>query len=136
MRQAGHRDDRTYTKYYAPTNPGTDGQCSYFGGTRRTIVNEQFHALTVAWNPELYQSLPAEKMCELEKRADFAAIEEQLLELCLCDDDSSEVTEKRKKLQAQKRQLQRDQPRNISKDASGPTLRLATSAPCFRGSTI
>ena len=63
MRQAGHRDDHTYTEYYAPTNPGTDGQGSYFGGTRRTLVNERFRALTVAWNPELCQSLPAQKMC-------------------------------------------------------------------------
>ncbi|GLB36077.1 putative protein kinase subdomain-containing protein PKL CAK Fmp29 [Lyophyllum shimeji] len=100
MRQAEHRDDRTYAEYYASTNPGTDGQGSYFGSTRRTLVNERFLALTVAWNPELYQSLPAGKMFELEKRPDFAAIEEQLLELCFCD-DSSKVAEKRKRLQAQ-----------------------------------
>ncbi|KAG6901097.1 hypothetical protein C0995_000798 [Termitomyces sp. Mi166 len=124
MRQAGHRDDRTYTEYYAPTNPGTDGQGSYFGGTRRTLVNERFRALTVAWNPELYQSLPAEKMYELQNRPDFAALDEQLLELCLRR-DSSDGTEKRKHLQAQKRQLiadelrrlQSDQPRNITKSA-------------------
>ncbi|KAJ7648133.1 hypothetical protein FB45DRAFT_1102841 [Roridomyces roridus] len=124
MRQAGHRDDRTYTEYYAPTNPGTDGQGSYFGGTRRTLVNERFRALTVAWNPELYQSLSAEKMYELQNRDDFAALDEQLLELCL-QRDSSDSAEKRKQLQAQKRQLiadelrrlQSDQPRNITKSA-------------------
>ncbi|KAF9645059.1 hypothetical protein BDM02DRAFT_3190050 [Thelephora ganbajun] len=108
MRQAGHRDDRTYAEYYAPTNPGTDGRGSYFGGTRRTLVNGRFRALTVAWNPELYQSLPAEKMCELEKRLGFTTIEEQLLELCLCD-DNSEVAEKRKQLQTQKRRLVADE---------------------------
>ncbi|KAG8874535.1 hypothetical protein FRB98_008358, partial [Tulasnella sp. 332] len=124
LRQAGHRDDRTYTEYYAPTNPGTDGQGSYFGGTLRTLVNKRFRALTVAWNPELYQSLPAEKMYEFQNRPDFAALDEQLLELCLRH-DSSDGAEKRKQLQAQKRQLiadelrrlQSDQPRNITKSA-------------------
>jgi hypothetical protein len=51
MRRAGHRDDHTYTEYYAPTNPATDGQGSYFGGTRQTLVNERFRALAVARNP-------------------------------------------------------------------------------------
>ncbi|KAF8652167.1 hypothetical protein AX16_004524 [Volvariella volvacea WC 439] len=127
MRAAGHRDDRTYTDFYAPTNPGTDGQGSYLGGTRRTVVNELFRSLTVAWNPELAQSLPAEMMFELEHRPDFAAIEQRLRELCLgVGSDGPDATKERTLLQAQKRQLladelrrlQRDQPRDIARDSS------------------
>ncbi|KAG8980963.1 hypothetical protein FRB93_008844 [Tulasnella sp. JGI-2019a] len=127
MRQAGHRDERTYSEFYAPTNPGTDGQGSYFGGTCRTVVNERFRSLTVAWNPELWQSLPAEEIFELENRPDFVAIEKELLDLFLYGNNTEE-SERRKQLQAQKRQLisdelrrlQSDQYRDISKDSSGP----------------
>ncbi|KAG9022275.1 hypothetical protein FRB95_000475 [Tulasnella sp. JGI-2019a] len=127
MRQAGHRDERTYSEFYAPTNPGTDGQGSYFGGTCRTAVNERFRSLTVAWNPELWQSLPAEEIFELENRPDFVAIEKELLDLFLYGNNTEE-SERRKQLQAQKRQLisdelrrlQSDQYRDISKDSSGP----------------
>ena len=40
---------------------------------------ERFRTLTVAWNPEVYHSLPAKTVCELKKRPNFAAIKEQLL---------------------------------------------------------
>lgn len=105
MRQAGHRDNHTYTEYYAPMNPGTDGQGNYFGGTRRTLVNERLRVLTVAWNPEPYQSFPAQKMFDLQQRADFVAIEEQLVELCLGEYDDSEIAGKRKHLRRRRGSL-------------------------------
>ncbi|KAJ4469605.1 hypothetical protein J3R30DRAFT_3303908 [Lentinula aciculospora] len=139
MRQAGHRDDCTYTEYYAPTNPGMDGQGSYFGGTRWTVINERFCDLTVAWNPKLYQSLPAQKMYELEQRDDFIGLEDQLFKLCLGGDDP-DATEKRKKLQAQKRNLvtdelhclQANQPRDITKDNSGPDGQIGHQRTMFQ----
>ena len=48
----GHRDEATYNEFYAPRNPGTDGQGSYLGGTLRTTVNDLFRAMTLSRNPE------------------------------------------------------------------------------------
>ncbi len=52
--------------HYAPNNAGTDGQGSFFGDKLRNIVNDRFRTMTLCRNPELWQSLPAEKQHELE----------------------------------------------------------------------
>jgi len=33
MKHGGHGDEGMYDGFYAPPNPGTDGQGSYFGDT-------------------------------------------------------------------------------------------------------
>lgn len=117
MRQAGHRDPRTYDQHYAPQNPGTDGQAAYLGHTPRALVNNLLRSMTLARNPELWQSLPAEKQHEVEQREDFCAIEDQLAMLALKGDEPGS-REQRRKLNAQKRKIvkseldkfQREQP--------------------------
>ncbi|KAI5861259.1 hypothetical protein GGS23DRAFT_612226 [Durotheca rogersii] len=44
--------------------PSTDGQGSYFGFDVRTIVNDRFRSYTLTCNPQLLQSLSAEKRCD------------------------------------------------------------------------
>lgn len=81
MQHGGHTGNDTYGDFYAPQNPGTDGQNSYLGDKPRTIVNDRFRAMTLSRNPELWQSLPAEKQHELENTPEFLAIEEELQQL-------------------------------------------------------
>ena len=89
MKHGGHRDESTHGKFYAPRNPGTDGQGSYFGDTLRTIVNDRFRTMTLSRNPGLWQSLPAEKWNEIENGPEFSAIEEELERLSTSKDDST-----------------------------------------------
>lgn len=123
MKHGGQRDEDTYNEFYDPCNPGTDGQGSYLGGTLRTTVNDLFRAMTLSRNPELWQSLPAEKQHELTESREYLDIEEELGQLLHLRDDPAAQT-RRKELHAQKRKLidnklrpvQRDQPRTLSKD--------------------
>ncbi|KIK25632.1 hypothetical protein PISMIDRAFT_676909 [Pisolithus microcarpus 441] len=58
-RHAGHGSDSVYDQYYAPTNPGTDGQAVYTGDAPRTLPSKLLRLLKVDCNPELAQTLPA-----------------------------------------------------------------------------
>ena len=121
-KHAGHRDDNTYDSFYAPQNPGTDGQGAYFGDKPRNIVSDRFRALTLSRNPELWQSLPAEKQHELENTPPFIAIEEELQSLCQGSREDPTTRNRRTELRAQKRKLvsaelrklQMSQPRKLS----------------------
>ena len=104
-KHGGHRDESTYETSYAPQNPGTDGQGAYFGNKPRSIVNDGFRALTLSRNPELWQSLPAEKQNELENSPEFIAIEEELQNLVQGSRDDPITRNRRKELRAQKRKL-------------------------------
>ncbi|KAK0641769.1 hypothetical protein B0T16DRAFT_431464 [Cercophora newfieldiana] len=66
MKHAGQKDPNTYNNHYQPNNSGTDGQGSYFGTEVRSIANDLFRGLTIARNPQLWQSLPAEKQEEFQ----------------------------------------------------------------------
>lgn len=106
MQHGGHTSANTYGDFYAPRNPGTDGQNSYLGDKPRTIVNDLFRAMTLSRNPELWQSLPAEKQHELENSPDFIAIEEELEKLSSKPkEDAAARDHRRKELYAQKRKL-------------------------------
>jgi hypothetical protein len=121
-KHGGHRDENTYDSFYAPRNPGTDGQGAYFGDTPRSIVNDRFRALTLSRNPELWQSLPAEKQNELENSPEFITIEEELQHISLGSRDDPTTRDRRKELRTQKRKLvseelrkwQKLQPRKLS----------------------
>ena len=108
MDHGAHKNPDTFARYYAPKNPGTDGQGSYFGRSQlRTIVADCFRAMTLSHNPGLWQALPAEKLHELESTAKFQELEYELERLALespaQDDDATR--RRRKELQAQRRKL-------------------------------
>ncbi len=105
MKHSGYTDKNTYHDHYVPNNAGTDGQGSYFGDKLRSIVNNRFRSMTLCHNPELWQSLLAEKQHELESSPEFTAIEQELEALSLDTRDDSAVTDQRKDLRAEKRKL-------------------------------
>jgi hypothetical protein len=105
MKHGGHTDENTHRDYYAPNNAGTDGQGSYFGDKLRSIVNDRFRSMTLCRNPELWQSLLAEKQYELESSLEFTVIEQELEALSLDPRDDSAVTDRRKELCIEKRKL-------------------------------
>ena len=114
-KHGGHRDENIYDSFYAPQNPGTDGQGSYFGDTLRSIVNDRFCAMTLSRNPELWQSLPAEKQKELGNSPKFMTIEEELESLSLESTDNLIAGDRRKELRAQKRNLISEELRKFHK---------------------
>jgi hypothetical protein len=73
----------THHDHYAPNDAGTDGQSAYFGAPVRSLPSDLFRGLTVSRNPELRQSLPAEKQHELENSLEFKTLENQLETLSL-----------------------------------------------------
>lgn len=103
MKQAGHRDQGTYRKHYAPQNPGTSGQAAYFGDAPRTIVNNLLRTLTITCTSDLWQSLPAEQQHELEQTAEFEAISQQLADPSLLDDAAQSKKQRAKLLQDRKK---------------------------------
>ncbi|KAL8735401.1 MAG: hypothetical protein Q9166_000946 [cf. Caloplaca sp. 2 TL-2023] len=111
----GHTGNDTYGDFYAPRNPGTDGQNSYLGEKPRTIVNDRFRAMTLSRNPELWQSLPAEKQHKLENTPEFLAIEEELEQLAVKCKDDLLARERRKELHTQKRKLVSEELRRCQK---------------------
>jgi hypothetical protein len=61
--------------------------------------------MTLSRNPELWQSLPAERQHELETSPEFIEIDEQLKALSLKSEDDTAARDYRKELYAQKRRL-------------------------------
>ena len=112
----GQKDSATYRNHYAANNAGVDGQATFFNDQEhRTDIADLFRSLLITRNPELWQSLSAEKRHALEQSDEFKDIEAKL------EDPSSDDAlskNKRKELQAQKRKLisealrecQREQP--------------------------
>jgi hypothetical protein len=115
MKHAGQKDDKTYRDHYAPNNAGTDGQGSYFNDELRSIVSDRFRAMTLYRNPELWQSLPAEKQDELENSSEFIAIEDELEALSRNSKDDSTTRDRRKELRADKRKLLTEELRKCQK---------------------
>jgi len=105
MQHGVHTSEDTYGDFYTPRNPGMDGQNSHLGNKPRTIVNNRFHAMTLSRNPELWQSLPAEKQHELENSPEFVAMEEELEQFSFKPKDNTAARDHRRELHAQKRKL-------------------------------
>ena len=61
--------------------------------------------MTLCRNPELWQSLPAEKQHELESSPEFTAIEQELEALSIDLRDDSTAIDRRKELRIEKRKL-------------------------------
>ena len=106
MKHGSHTSENTHCDHYAPNNAGTDGQGNYFGDKLCSIANNRFQSMTLCCNPELWQSLQAEKRYELESSPEFTTIERELgaLSLDLLRDNSA-VTDRQKELRAEKRKL-------------------------------
>ena len=105
IKHGGYTDKNTHRDHYAPNNARTNDQGSYFGDKLRNIVNDRFRSMTLCRNPELWQSLLAEKQHELESSPEFIAIEQELEALSLDSRDDPAVLDRRKELIAEKRKL-------------------------------
>jgi hypothetical protein len=134
MKHSGHRDENTYRDSYAPRNPGIDGQGSHFGDKSRSVFNDRFRSTTLSHNPDLWQSLKAEKQNELEDSPEFIAIGKELEDLPL------ESRDRRKELRAQTRKLapeelrkcQRFQQRGLSSKADKGDKSFVIGHHCVR----
>ncbi|KAH7110056.1 hypothetical protein B0J11DRAFT_586282 [Dendryphion nanum] len=103
MKQGGQRDPAVYRDHYAANNAGVDRQATLFHDRdHRTDIADLFRSLLLTRNPEMWQSLPAEKRHELEQSAEFKDIAAKLEYLSL---DDALSKNKRKELQARKRKL-------------------------------
>jgi hypothetical protein len=71
--------------------------------------------MTLSCNPELWQSLPAEKQNELENSPEFIAIDEELENLSLEPKDDATINHRRKELRAQKRKLVSEELRKVQR---------------------
>ena len=118
MKHGGQQDEATFGKYYQPNNSGTDGQNSYLGGELRSIVSDLFRGMTISRNPELCQSLPAEKQHALESTPEFVSIEKELETLGSNGRADPAVRDRRRVLSAQKRKLTADALRTYQKQQS------------------
>lgn len=76
--------------------------------------------MTVSRNPELWQSLPAEKQQEVEGTPELVGIEEELENLLMSTDPADK--DRRKTLKAQKRKLVADPLRDYQKIQLNKTL--------------
>ena len=88
-RHAGHGSDDVYDRYYAPTNPGTDGQGAYAGDSPRTLLPKLLRTLKMNHNPELAQTLPARELHELVTSKEYSSIAAKLDSLENSDDTAS-----------------------------------------------
>lgn len=113
MKHAGQKDPNTYNNHYQPNNSGTDGQGSYFGLDVRNIANDLFRGLTLARNPQLWQTLPAEKQEEFQNSPEFSKIENKLATL-QGQRDTDSVT-RRRNLYAERRRLTEKEVRKYQK---------------------
>jgi hypothetical protein len=104
MKHGGHLNAGTHRNHYQPNNPGTDGQDAYLGGQLRPLVADLFRGMTVSHNPNLLQSLPAEKRYEIETSPEFVGLDGELKEL-LTKPPSEERERQRRKLYMKKHKL-------------------------------
>ena len=125
MKHGGHRSEGTHRDHYQPNNPGTDGQDAYLGGQLRTIVADLFRGMTVPYNPNLLQSLPAEKKYEIETSPEFVALERQLQDL-KTEPPSKERERRRRNLHTERHKLKSTELRKAQE--SQPYKHLPTDA--------
>jgi hypothetical protein len=95
MRQAGQQDPRTFRRYYQPSNSGVDGQGTFLGKERREVVSDVFRELSIPYNPNLSQRLPASERYNLELSQEYIALEKEIASLV-----GSRDSEARKQLEA------------------------------------
>lgn len=89
MRQGGHQDPGTFRRYYQPSNGGVDGQGTFLGKERREVVSDVFRELSIPYNPNLSQRLPAHKKYYLERGEEYVAVEKEIASLTGHQDSES-----------------------------------------------
>jgi hypothetical protein len=117
-KHAGQKGSDTFRDHYLP-NLTADGQASYFGTEVRPLVNDLFLSLTLPRNPQLDQSLPAEKKHEFENSQDCIDLDKEMASLIGKTDpdsikDRRNLYERRRKLEGKAlRKWQRVQPNTL-----------------------
>ena len=137
MKFAGHNNADTFLGSYMPQLSTVDGISSYWNRKRRTVHLEGFRGLSLHYHPQILQSLPAKVESDLESRADFNAINQEIEALGqkfrrLSIDDKSRA--RREELYWRKRQLvseelnkwQEIQPRKITANAGDEAPQVAS----------
>ncbi|KAI0254470.1 hypothetical protein BJV78DRAFT_1280066 [Lactifluus subvellereus] len=125
-RQAGHGSDAIYDDYYAPTNPGTDGQALYAGDNPRTLLPKLLRILKMNHNPELAQTLPARELHELVTSDEYSSI---LVELeNLPDSDDATIKKERSEILGRLRGLKLAAPKKYREEQKENPLPTAKTA--------
>jgi hypothetical protein len=82
MRQAAQTNREVYGTNYQPSDAGVDGAGIWRkDGKLRDVPSDAFRELSIPYNPNLSQRLPAEKQYELENSSDYRALEDELASL-------------------------------------------------------
>ena len=140
MKFGGHNDADTFFGSYMPQLSTVDGISSYWNRKRRTVHLEGFRGLSLHCHPQMLQSLPAKVEADLETRADFIAIEQEIealkekLKRMTIKDESQPDRARREELYWQKRQLvseelnkwQKAQSRKIKSDTDSEVPAVAS----------
>jgi hypothetical protein len=90
---------------------GVDEQNSFLNQLLQKDHIERFRGMTLQCNPELWQSLPAQMQCELERQLNFVTLEEQIKGLTeemkedIDEDTSQELRARRSNLYKERQRL-------------------------------
>ena len=103
MRQAGQQGPRTFPRYYPPSSGGVDGQGTFLGKERREVVSDVFRELSIPYNPNLSQRLPAHAGYHLERGEEHIALEREIASLM--GNRDSESRNRLKMLRRKKRDI-------------------------------
>ena len=139
MKFAGHNNADTFFGSYMPPLSTVDGISSYWNRKRRTVHLEGFRGISFHCHPQMLQSLPAKVEADLEMRADFIAIEQEIealkekLRRVTIKDESQPDRARREELYWRKRQLvseelnkwQKVQSRKIKSDTNSEAHAVA-----------
>ena len=115
MKFGGHRNPNTFLNSYMAHISTVDGQPSFLGQTLRRDHIEDFRGMALHRHPQLWQFLPSKMQYELERRPDFAALEEEIetlsekIEMSQTEDDSRLDRTRRQELYEQELYEQRRQ---------------------------
>ena len=74
----GQQDPGAYRRNCQPSNDEVDGQATFPGTERRGVVSYVFRDLSIPYNPNLSQRLPARERHYLERSEEYFAIEEKI----------------------------------------------------------
>lgn len=76
---AGHERNRIHAQHYAGRNAGVDGQAAYLGTPARLVdVAQLFRQYEFDWVPQLWQSLPIDRLEKLVAGEKYQELQRQL----------------------------------------------------------
>ena len=103
MRQGGQQNPHTFRRYYQPSDGGVDGQGTFLGKERREIMSDVFREMSIPYNPNLSQRLPAREKYDLEQSQEYVALEKEIASFMQNRD--SEATNQLEALRRKKRNM-------------------------------